>query len=155
MTMATTDTKLSPAVLEAIAIGSLPDVQWKHDDDLCDCTFQRIGMWKNPYLATTHEIRLCCVWEELAKSFPDFVRTIPGYFNENTQQWETEVREWDGEDQMPASLWHRQLARLRDITVSEARSLNLEPPKGRQRIPFYLVINGSEYEVDMGSFRLG
>lgn len=124
---------ITPALMEALSIANLPDVQWKHEDDLCDCTFQRIGMWKNPYLAETLEIRLCCVWAELGKMFPQFVRTIPGYWNENTEEWMTEPWEWNGETPMPAALWHRQIARKNNITVSEAREIAGPPPQGKAR----------------------
>ena len=46
------------AIAEALAIASIPEIQWKHGDDLCDCTFQRIGFWTNPYLAKTLQVRL-------------------------------------------------------------------------------------------------
>ena len=113
---------LSPALIEALAIAGLPDVQWQHDDDLCDCVFQRIGMWKNPYLATQHEIRLCCVWAELEKQYPDFVRTIPGYFNENTKEWQTEPSEWNAEFPMPKAIWYRHLARQQGRSVADIRA---------------------------------
>ena len=124
---------LSPALIEALAIAGLPDVQWQHDDDLCDCVFQRIGMWKNPYLATQHEIRLCCVWAELGKQYPDFVRTIPGYFNENTKEWETEPYAWNGEADMPKAIWYRSLARQQGRTVGDIRAEYAEKDELRPR----------------------
>ena len=154
----TTETKidLSPAVVEALSIADLPDVQWKHDDDLCDCVFQRIGLWKNPYLATTQEIRLCCVWAELGKQYPDFVRTIPGYFNENTQQWETNPWEWNGEAEMPKAIWYRHLARkfgrpVADVRAEYAERDELRPKgyKAAERVPFVLLVDGMEVEIDL------
>lgn len=137
---------LSPAVIEAISIGNLPDLQWKHDDDLCDCTYQRIGFWTNPYLAETQEIRLCCVWAKLGEMFPDFVRKVPAYWNENEQQWETEPWRWDGEEAMPKAIWYRHLARKLGVTVAEARAEYGEKdelrPKGCQRVPILLPYDG-------------
>ena len=131
----TTEMMPSPAVIEALAIGSLPDVQWKHGDDLCDCIYQRIGMWTNPYLAVTHEIRLCCAWAKLYEMFPETVRTIPAFWDYNNDVWVTEPAEWNGETDMPLALWHRQVARMRGITVAEARAMNLPAPKGKARKP--------------------
>ena len=138
---------LSPAIVEALAIGSLPDVLWNNGDDLCDCTYQRIGMWTNPYLAVTHEIRLCCAWAKLHEMFPEAVRTIPAFWDYNHDVWVTEPAEWNGEQDMPLALWHRQLARTRNITVAEARALNLPAPKGKPRksAPHLFLKAGSEW----------
>src|SRR3990167_8554792 len=144
----TTETMASPAVIEALAIGSLPDVQWKVNDDLCDCIYQRIGMWTNPYLAVTHEIRLCCAWAKLAEMCPEAVRTIPAFLDYgNNDEWVTEPMEWNGEEDMPAALWHRQLARKRGISVQEARALNLPAPKGKPRSqrPHIFLRDGGEW----------
>ncbi len=110
------------AVLEALSIGSLPDVVWQHGDDLCDCIFQRIGMWKNPYLAETLEIRLCCIWAKIAEQYPEFVRTIPGYFDDNTDTWFTEPMAWDAEHDMPKAIWYRHLARTLNRPLAEIRA---------------------------------
>lgn len=126
-------TDLSPAVVEALAIGSLPDVQWSNGDDLCDCTYQRIGMWTNPYLAITHELRFCCAWAKLYEMFPETARTISAFWDYNNHVWVTEPAEWNGELDMPPALWHRQLARQRGITIAEARALELPAPKGKPR----------------------
>jgi hypothetical protein len=143
---------LSPAILEAISIANLPDVEWSSGDDLCDCTFQRIGMWKNPYLAETHEIRLCCVWAELGKMFPDFVRTYPGFWDDNTEQWITEPQEWDAEFEMPKAIWHRQLAKTENVTLSEAREMRLPAPKGKPRkqpATIFLPFSGEWVPVEL------
>ena len=146
---------LSPGVIEALTIGSLPDVQWKHEDDLCDCTFQRIGMWKNPYLAETLEIRLCCVWEELAKQYPEFVRTVPGYWNDNERKWETKPWEWNGESEMPKAIWYRQLARSQGRPLAEIRAEYASQddlrPKGKplqESIPFIVLVAGDECVIE-------
>jgi hypothetical protein len=132
-----TTTQLDRDIIHALALSDLPDVMWVHDDDLCDCVFQRVGMWKNPYLATTHEIRLCCVWQKLGEQYPDLVRTIPAYRDENTQSWITEPWEWNGEDEMPTAIWYRHLARKEGISVGDARakyaSRLAEKPKGTPR----------------------
>jgi len=142
--VATRVSSVSPAVLEALTIGSLPDTQWDHEDDLCDCTYQRIGLWKNPYLAETLEVRMCCIWAELYKQFPDFVRTIPGYYNDNTKEWETKPWEWNGEAEMPRAIWYRYLAREQDRPLADIRAeySNQRPPSGRSRIPLFVYDRG-------------
>ena len=118
------------------------EVSWDHEDDLCDCTFQRIGMWKNPYIGEMLEVRMCCIWKELYKQFPEFVRVT-----------KHEPAIWDGESDMPKSIWHRQLANHLGISIEEARMLGNEAPKGVTRtpkIPFYLAINGMEYRINLG-----
>jgi hypothetical protein len=146
-------TMLDSAVLEALSVGSLPDVEWSNQDDLCDCTYQRIGFWTNPYIGETHEIRLCCVWAELGKQYPQFVRTTPAFYDYNKNEWVTEVAEWNGEADMPKAIWHRQLARRLNIPLEEARRLSMPPPRGRKRIPFFLVFGSQEFTVDLGSWQ--
>lgn len=157
-TTTTTKPTLSPAVLEALSVGSLPDVDWDHQDDLCDCTFQRVGMWKNPYLAETLEIRLCCVWARLAEQYPDAVRTIPGYFNENTQEWITTPWAWDGEAEMPKAIWYRHLARKLNRPLAEIRAEYADRdelrPKGRgQSRPLWVQICGDWRCINLASRR--
>jgi len=149
---------VSPAVLEALSIGSLPDVEWQTGDDLCDCTYQRIGMWKNPYLAETLEIRLCCVWAKLAEQYPDAVRTIPGYFNENTKEWMTQPWAWDGEAEMPKAIWYRHLARKLDRPLAEIRAEYAGKdhlrPKGRgESRPLWVQISGDWRCINLASRR--
>ena len=149
--MIETKQELSPGVIEALSIAALPDVQWTHEDDLCDCTFQRIGMWKNPYMMETLEVRMCCIWAELYKQFPDFVRVIPGYYNDNTKEWETKPWEWDGEIQMAKATWYRHLARKENRSVAEVRAEYAEKdhlrPRGHPRVPFYLPLGGDEWAL--------
>jgi hypothetical protein len=125
----------SISLLEGLVAG-FPDLEWKHGDDLCDCVYQRIGMWKNVYLAQTHEIRLCCLFNDLAKLFPEHFRTFNGYLDDNSGEYITEPQPWNGEDDMPKALWHRQLARLLDTDLPAARLLGAEygAPKGQGRI---------------------
>ncbi len=149
----TTQTELTPAIIEALAIGQLPDIQWKQNDENCDCIYQRVGMYTNPYLAETLEIRMCCIWQEIYQLFPQFVRMVPAFWNYNTDEWVTEPMEWNGEDDMPVAIWHRQLARQRGITVAEARALNLPAPKGKVRQPkptFYLKWSGEYVPFELG-----
>lgn len=150
---------LSPAILQALSIGNLPDMEWNNQDDLCNCIYQRVGMWKNPYLAETLEVRLCCVWGKLAEQYPDAVRTIPGYFNENSQEWMTQPIAWDGESEMPKAIWYRHLARKFDRPLSEIRAEYADKdelrPKGtprpeRREIPFLLMQGGQEFWVNFG-----
>jgi hypothetical protein len=142
---------LQRQIVEAVIAGELADAAWFHGDDLCDCTFQRIGMWKNPYLAETLEVRQCCIWAALYKQYPEFVRVLPGYFNENTGEWITEPMEWDGEADMPLALWHRQVARIEGTDLATARVLGYEAPKGRSVKPlFYLPWAGEYMPVELG-----
>lgn len=148
-----TTQELSPAVVEALAIGNLPDVQWKAQDDLCDCLYQRIGMWTNPYIAVTKEIRFCCIWAKIEELFPGYAREVPAFYDYNADQWVTEPVAWNGEDDMPAAIWHRQLARATGVSVSEARAMNIPPPKGVKRQPrplFLLPWSGEYIEVELG-----
>jgi hypothetical protein len=151
----TTKPTLSPAVVEMLATGNLPTTAWETHDDLCDCTYQRIGMWTNPYLAETLEVRMCCIWADLYKQYPDYVRTVPGYWDDNAKEWVTEPMEWNGEDDMPDAIWVRHLARKYDITVQEARALNLPAPKGqpierKQKPTILLSFCGEWIPVELG-----
>lgn len=120
-------------VLQALM---LPEDSWEADDDACDCTFQRIGMWVNPYVAETLEVRMCCIWKQLYGLFPNEVRTIPGYRDEGGE-WVTEPRGWDGEADMPQAIWYRQLARLQGRPVADIRAeyrmRDGERPRGTPR----------------------
>lgn len=101
---------------------SVPDTHWLHGDDLCDCTFQRIGEWTNPYLGETLRVRWCCIWAELYKQFPQFVQEIPASYDANRHEWVTEPREWDSpEMDMPLYLWYRQQARKSGKPLAEVR----------------------------------
>lgn len=100
-----------------------PEVRWIHGDDLCNCTFQRIGHWTNPYIAETLEVRLCCIWEELYKQYPDYVRRMGGFWNQNTGEYESEPADWDNDEMdMPKALWHRQLARRKSMSLDDVRT---------------------------------
>jgi hypothetical protein len=116
-------------------LDNLPEIRWAHDDDLCDCTFQNIGWWTNPYIGKTFEIRLCCAWAKLVELHPElgaFVREIPAFDNYNTGKYENSVRDWDGEDDMPRAVWMRQLATAASKPLEQVRREydHLEPPKG-------------------------
>ena len=118
------------------AMGTLPEAAWLHGDDACDCTFQRIGLWKNPYLGETLEVRMCCIWAELYKLFPQFVRVTPAYLT-GDDEWDTAIREWDGEHAMPRALWYRQRSRVEGASLPEIRAkyAGLTPPEGTPRPP--------------------
>jgi len=130
---------LAPTVQADIldALNVLPEEFWTNQDDACNCTYQRIGMWTNPYIAETLEVRMCCIWKQLYELFPEHVRTIPAYKDGNAGEWVTEPRDWDGEAGMPESIWHRQLARREGISVEEARVSHADetPPAGISRPP--------------------
>jgi len=129
------------ALEQAIAIANAQEV-WDVNDDLCDCANQRISYHFNPYHGVTEESRICCIQAELRKMWPQFFRT--------TRQ---EPAEWNGESDMPRSIWHRQLASELGMSVSEARAMGLEPPKGKPRLgkpSFYLPWSGDWLEVKLG-----
>lgn len=125
--MKTTARTDSPAVLQALAIlaqpQALPDVHWLQGDDACECTFQRIGSWTNPYLGKTLRVRLCCIWAELYKQYPQFVQHIDAYYDENRHAWVPEPREWDSaEMDMPLPLWYRHLAAKTGKPLADVRA---------------------------------
>jgi hypothetical protein len=109
-------------VLAALATGNLPDVHWLVGDDLCDCTFQRIGEWTNPYLARTLRVRMCCIWERLYEQFPEYVQRLDASYDENRHRYVTEPAAWDSPDMaMPVAIWHRQLAKEQGKSLAEIR----------------------------------
>lgn len=137
-----------------------PDFVWENIDDKCDCIYQRIGYWTNPYLGATLETRLCCVWAELQKEWPQFFRETNAFWDYNEGKWVPEPAAWNGETDMPKALWYRQLARQQGRTVGEIRAeyqhRDSERPRGAVKaepIPFYLQLGSSVFEVDLGSFR--
>ena len=149
---------LSPGVVEALSIGSLPDVIWRDDDDLCDCEFQRVCQWTNPYIGSTHEVRLCCIWAELYKLFPDHVRDIPASFDLNRQAWRTEPAEWDGETEMPKAIWYRHLASKHGRPLAEIRAEYAEKdhlrPKGKgESRPLWVQMGGDWRCINLASRR--
>lgn len=118
---------------------------WDVNDDLCDCTYQRIGYWNNPYIGETYEIRLCCVWAEFEKQYPQFFKRT-----------QIDPAEWDGEVDMPRSIYHRQLSKSLGIPVADARLVAEEAPKGKpkaQPVPFVLLVGGRELEIDLRKVR--
>jgi len=136
-------------VLSAALADTLPEDFWNVQDDLCDCVYQRIGMWTNPYLAETLEVRLCCIWAEFEKQHPQFVRRTHAYKDGNAQDWVTEPMDWNGEDEMPKAIWYRQLARKENRSVAEVRadyvSQDQLRPKGepkREKNPFLVNVSG-------------
>ena len=129
------ETKTQDAMSQALAIIAalnIPDVQWIHGDDLCDCTFQRIGYWTNPYLAETLLVRMCCIWNEIYKQYPEYVQKISAYHDLNTNTYYTEPADWNGEEDMPRYMWYRHLARKEGRSLAEIREMyaDQEPPKG-------------------------
>ena len=113
----------------------IPEEQWTNQDDLCNCTFQRTGDWANPYLGRTQRVRICCLFSELYEQYPHLVQEIPAYYDENTGEWESKPREWDGEQDMPTAIWHRQLAVKTGMPLEDIRDVyaNQSPPKGTPR----------------------
>lgn len=118
--------------ITALLVGAVPGVDWKHNDDLCDCVYQRVCQWTNPYIGQTHEIRLCCAWAKMQELFPEAVRDIPAWFDFNANEWVAEPQEWNGEDAMPRAIWYRQLAAKEGRPLSEIREdyADQDPPQG-------------------------
>lgn len=135
------------AMQAAEAISVLPGVNWLLGDDLCDCTFQRIYETTNPFIGSTLRMRLCCLWAELAKNYPELVQEIPAYFNGNLRRWETEPADWDSEEMdMPLYLWYRQLARQTGKSLAEIRVAYAERSDERpKRVP---VGTGRKHEPE-------
>lgn len=129
------------ALEQAVAIIEAQET-WGVNDDLCECTYQRMGNWVNPYIGETYEVRLCCLYAEFEKQYPHLFRR---------QQVEPAI--WNGEADMPRSIWHRQLSKHLGVSVTEARQLNLEPPKGKpivQKPTLFLPYSGDYVEVTLG-----
>lgn len=159
--MNTFSPELERAVLEALATGALPDVMWNNQDDGCDCIYQRLGFWTNPYIAETLEIRFCCFWAGWQKEHPEFLRTVPAYRDQNRNEWVTEPQPWNGEDDMPKAIWYRQLARQQGRALPEIRAeyaeRDDERPRGKPRrepVLFLLKAEGEWFEVDLGSLHI-
>lgn len=119
----------------ALVSSGIPEEQWDNQDDLCNCTFQRTGDWANPYLGRTQRVRICCLFAELYDQYPQFIQEIPAYYDENTGEWESKPLEWDGEQDMPTAIWHRQLAVKTGMPLEDIREVyeNQSPPKGTPR----------------------
>lgn len=136
------------ALEQAIRIIEAQDT-WDVHDDACDCTYQRIGYWNNPYIGETLEVRLCCVWAEFERQYPQFFRRT-----------QIEPATWDGEADMPRSIWHRQLAKANGVGISEAREFaaGQDAPRGTARpepVTFILLVGGSEVTVNLAKMRRG
>ena len=113
-----------------LALETLPEVRWIHGDDLCDCTFQRIGWWTNPYIGKTLTVRLCCIWAEIYKQYPEFVQEIDAF--DYSGEFLIGTANWDGElHDMPRYLWYRQLATRTGKSLEQIRIeyRDKEPPK--------------------------
>ena len=131
----TTSTEVLPGqdILGLLMTSGMPEIEWQHEDDLCDCVFQRVGFWTNPYIARTLEVRMCCIWADIYKQYPQFVREIPASANYNNDDvYEVKPVEWDSEgSDMPRAIWYRQLAVQHSLPLSAIRVMyeNEESPK--------------------------
>ena len=129
------------ALDQALAIIQAQET-WSNQDDLCDCIYQRSGYWNNPYIGETYEVRICCLYAEFEKMWPHlFKRTY------------AEPAMWNGEADMPKAIWHRQLAAELEMTVPEARSMGIEPPKGQPKVEkphLWLTMGGEWLDVTLG-----
>jgi hypothetical protein len=110
-----------PVGLGLLLGDELPEITWVHGDDLCDCIFQRIGEWSNPYLARTLRVRMCCLWDRIYAEHPDLVELIPAYHDQNADKLLEDPLEWNGDHDMPRWLWHRQLSTILKKPLDEIR----------------------------------
>ncbi len=135
----------------ALVSSGIPEEQWTNQDNLCNCTFQRTGDWANPYLGRTQRVRICCLFAELYDQYPQFIQEIPAYQDENSGEWESKPKEWDGESDMPEAIWHRQLAVKTGMPLEDVRELyeGQSPPKG---IPRERVM--SQQQIDLNPWEL-
>lgn len=148
------DTKTLDTAKLAIFAGEVAGVEWQHGDDLCDCTFQRIGMWTNPYIGKTLKYRFCCIWAELAKAYPQFVQEIPAFLDTNSETFVEGVAEWASLDaDMPRALWYRQLSTLTGKPLAAIRDEYADQDPPRRLIPeptsaqldaLYAALNATE-----------
>lgn len=113
----------------------VPEDEWEHGDDLCDCDFPRHGDWSNPYTGRTQRVRICCLYAELEKLFPQFFQHIDAFYDENSKEYIAGTKDWNGEDDMPVHLWYRQLAKRTGMSLPEVRRAyaGQSPPKGNPR----------------------
>ena len=133
----TTQSEVRPGqdILCLLATAGIPEEVWEWGDDLCDCTFQRIGDWTNPYIGRTMRVRLCCIWAAIYKQYPQFVQEIPAYYDRNKDAFQPKPMAWNSEDEdMPVALWHRQVAVELGVPLEKVRKLlaGQDPPK---RVP--------------------
>jgi hypothetical protein len=119
-------------ILAVLETAGIPEENWVHGDDLCGCTFQRIGMWTNPYIGRTLKVRLCCIWAKLYAMFPECVQEIPAFMDYNNgDRYIAKPAPWDGDTDMPKALWHRQMAVQMGLPLEDIRRIldGQEPPK--------------------------
>lgn len=119
-------------VPELWMLDTIPEAPWVHGDDACDCTFQRIAIWTNPYLGRSLQVRLCCIWREIYGQYPQYVREVPATYDPDKEAFTTGIpADWDGDHDMPRHLWHRQVSVQLGIPLSQVRKLleGQEPPK--------------------------
>jgi hypothetical protein len=125
--------EIAPDMLAMLASTAIPEVTWDVGDDLCDCTFQRIGFWTNPYLARTLRVRFCCIWDEIFKEYPEHVQEIPAFVNYNQGEdvYVVEPLAWDASHDMPRALWYRQKSSEMGLPIGIIRDMfeKEEPPK--------------------------
>jgi|TARA_Y100000310_G_scaffold314426_1_gene363760 hypothetical protein len=76
---------------------------------------------------------MCCIWADLYKQYPEFVREYDAFTDYNNGDVPvTEPMEWNGETEMPRSFWYRQLATKYGRPLSEIRDrmAGQQPPEG-------------------------
>lgn len=119
------------ALLEELQ-GEIPEVLWELGDDLCDCTFQYIRDWTNPYLGRTRRIRMCCLFKEFEKQYPWLFEEIPAYYDHNEAAYIPALMDWDSENSdMPRALWYRQVAAKTGDSLERVRDrLRGQTPPG-------------------------
>lgn len=132
---------------EALAIADAFGVseEWDNQDDRCDCEYERIGYWFNPYIGAIQEKRICCIDKWMAEKFPEIAQ-----FFRRTQ---VTPAEWNGETTMPRAIWVRQQANHLGVSIAEARDLVGEAPKGRpiaEKPRIWFPWSGTYVEVSLG-----
>lgn len=142
------DTKLREK-LSTLLAADMPGLEWRHGDDLCDCTFQRIGEWTNPYIGKTLRVRFCCIWAEFHKLFPDFVQEIPMAYDHNSGTFVDGAAEWDSADSdMPRAIWYRQIATRTGRSLDDIREeYRDQDPPPRVVYPSAFSVLGGEDAV--------
>ncbi len=135
MAKQTPDPVLTDPTVEAPSLpAGVPDVPFQHGDDQCNCTFQDVREWTNPYLGRTLRARMCCIYGELFRQFPQFVQDIPAHYDAATHSWVPDPQPWDSEDaDMPEYLWHRHKAALTGKALAEVREEHAGAPHERPR----------------------
>ena len=61
-----------------------------HDDE-CDCLFQNVQEYSNPYYNKTLRFRYCCLLAEFRKQWPHLFEEIEGWWDSERKMWRNEA----------------------------------------------------------------